>query len=314
MYHGGSFADIDEDGKLEIAIGCYDGHVYVLNSEDGSLLWEYSAPYYIGAPTSIADLNRDNHLEIVYVSYNIVGALSYKGDLLWSYTTIGNAFRGVSIADINGDGCLDVVFGSEDGTLRILRGDNGQKIRSYDLQKHYGKTFEIDHAPVIADFNNDGKLDIFIVGGYGVYPPEENHGRAYALTGDEGTGPGWPMFRHDLHHSAYFETPPQQNPPFAPSIIGPTQGKAGEEYEYTFRSIDPNGDNIFYYISWGDGTDTGWIGPYTSGESITLSHTWSKGEYKISAKAKDIYGAESPWATLEVTMPFSLLKFLLKFY
>jgi len=209
MYHGGSFADIDEDGKPEIAIGCYDNRVYVLNGEDGSLEWDYPASHYIGAPTSIADLDNDDHLEIVFVSYNRLGVLSHTGDLLWSYSTGGNMFRGAAIADVDSDDVLDVAFGSDDGTLRVLKGDSGRVIWTYNLQAHYGKTFEMDHAPVIADFNNDGKLDIFVIGGYGTSsPPTSNHGRAYALTAGDGTGPGWPMFRHDLRHSACFDSLP----------------------------------------------------------------------------------------------------------
>ncbi len=205
MYHGGSFADIDEDGKPEIAIGCYDNRVYVLNGEDGSHKWDYPAPSYVGAPTSIADLDNDDHLEIVFVGYNRLGVLSHTGSLLWSYSTGGNMFRGAAIADVNGDSLLDVAFGSDDGILRVLKGDSGRVIWTYDLQAHYGKTFEMDHAPVIADFNNDGKLDVFVIGGYGTSsPPTLNHGRAYALTAGDGTGQGWPMFRHDLKHSACF--------------------------------------------------------------------------------------------------------------
>jgi outer membrane protein assembly factor BamB len=208
MYHGGSFADIDEDGKPEIAIGCYDNHVYVVNGEDGSLKWDYAAPFYVGAPTSIADLNNDGHLEVVFASYDELGVLSNTGSLLWSYTAGGGIFRGAAIADIDGDGVLDVAFGADDGILRVLKGDSGQVIWTCDLESHYGNTFEIDHAPVIADFNGDGLLDIFVVGGYGTSsPPDFNHGRAYALTAGDGTGPGWPMFRHDLRHSACFARP-----------------------------------------------------------------------------------------------------------
>jgi outer membrane protein assembly factor BamB len=205
MYHGGSFADIDEDGKPEIAIGCYDNHLYVLNGEDGSLRWDYPASYYVGAPTSVADLNNDDHLEIVFVSYNRLGVLSHTGDLLWSYSTGGNMFRGAAIADVDSDGVLDVAFGSDDGILRTLKGDSGRVIWTCDLEAHYGKTYQMDHAPVIADFNNDGKLDIFMIGGYtNSSEPTLNHGRAYALTAGDGSGPGWLMFRHDLGHSGFF--------------------------------------------------------------------------------------------------------------
>jgi hypothetical protein len=94
------------------------------------------------------------------------------------------------------------------------------------------------------------------------------------------------------------------DPPNMPDIRGPTNGKPEMGYEYSFVSEDPYGDDIYYYIEWGDGKDTGWIGPYHSGEEITKSHSWSKKDtYVIRCKAKDPYGEESDWGTLEVTMP-----------
>lgn len=94
--------------------------------------------------------------------------------------------------------------------------------------------------------------------------------------------------------------------PAAPVIKGPTSGKAGTEYSYTFCSEDPEINNIYYLIDWGDGEVTDWIGPYSSGEEITLQHTWgAEGMYTIRAKAKDIYGVESDWGTLKVSMPRS---------
>jgi len=93
-------------------------------------------------------------------------------------------------------------------------------------------------------------------------------------------------------------------PPNTPEISGSTNGKAGEEYDYTFITTDPDGDNVSYWIDWGDDDNTGWIGPYSSDEEVTLSHTWSEqGTYTIKAKAKDIYDAESNWAELGVSMP-----------
>jgi hypothetical protein len=92
--------------------------------------------------------------------------------------------------------------------------------------------------------------------------------------------------------------------PEKPTIIGEKNGRVGEEYEYEFVSIDPNEDEISYFIDWGDNTSTGWTSTLPSGEYYNYSHTWSEKEnYTIKAKAKDIYGAESDWATFEVTVP-----------
>ena len=93
-------------------------------------------------------------------------------------------------------------------------------------------------------------------------------------------------------------------PPSTPSINGPTTGKPGEEYKYSIETTDAHLNPIYYYIDWGDGSNTGWIGPYKSGEKINISHMWDQqGVFYVKVKAKDIYDAESDWTTLKVTMP-----------
>lgn len=94
-------------------------------------------------------------------------------------------------------------------------------------------------------------------------------------------------------------------PPEPPEIDGPTHARAGEEYEYTFVSTDPENDNVFYWIDWGDGSPAvEWTEAYTSGEIVTLSHTFeNQGSYKIRAKAKDVYDSESDWGFIDIIMP-----------
>jgi hypothetical protein len=95
-------------------------------------------------------------------------------------------------------------------------------------------------------------------------------------------------------------------PPLEPNINGPTSGKAGEEQVYKFNAIDPDGDDVSYCIDWGDESGEVCIGPFPSGTEQTSSHTWDEeGIYIIRVKARDIHGAESDWATLEMTMPKS---------
>lgn len=92
--------------------------------------------------------------------------------------------------------------------------------------------------------------------------------------------------------------------PTTPSIQGPTSGKAGAIYKYSFVSTDPDNDFIYYYIDWGDGTVEEWIGPYVSGQQLNINHQWlEEGTYTIKAKAKDVYDAESEWGYLEIEMP-----------
>jgi len=96
------------------------------------------------------------------------------------------------------------------------------------------------------------------------------------------------------------------DPPSKPDIDGRTRGGPHQTYPYTFVSTDPDDNDVSYYIDWGDDTNTGWIGPYDSGEEITKSHKWDEmGTYIIKAKAKDIFEEESEWGYLEVEIPVS---------
>ena len=92
-------------------------------------------------------------------------------------------------------------------------------------------------------------------------------------------------------------------PPNKPEIRGSTTGTVGLEYLYTIVSEDPDGNDIWYTIDWGDGTKEEWTGPFTSGEQATISHTWSKrGSYTIIAKAKDVFGDEGSIGELTISM------------
>jgi pyrrolidone-carboxylate peptidase len=98
-------------------------------------------------------------------------------------------------------------------------------------------------------------------------------------------------------------------PPGTPTITGQENGTIKQTYNYNCSTLDPDRDDVLYYIDWGDGTNSGWIGSYSSGEVITVSHVWNKkGTYTVKVKAKDVLGAESGWGTLKVTMPVSSMK------
>jgi len=108
-------------------------------------------------------------------------------------------------------------------------------------------------------------------------------------------------------------------PPDAPTITGPTDVPPGT-YEYTFKAIDPDGDDVYYWIDWGDGNgeETDF---HASGEEVKLNHTFLEIQvYLVGAKAIDTYNYESEWGHLEVTIPknkpffhnFPLLNWLLE--
>ncbi len=93
--------------------------------------------------------------------------------------------------------------------------------------------------------------------------------------------------------------------PEKPIISGPARGKIGEEYTYYASSSDPDNDNIYYLFNWGDSSNSGWLGPYKSGEECNASHTWNKkGKYEIKVRVKDVNGFISVWSNpLSAKMP-----------
>ena len=104
-------------------------------------------------------------------------------------------------------------------------------------------------------------------------------------------------------YKALMEFNSEPEKPDAPD--GPSSGKPGEFYDYSAYTIDIDGDQIYYLFSWGDGNDSGWLGPFNSDDICIESHNWfDRGDYEIRVKAKDEFGLESEWSDpLLVNMP-----------
>jgi hypothetical protein len=121
-----------------------------------------------------------------------------------------------------------------------------------------------------------------------------------------------------------FKTYGFDEPPNIPEIDGASSGSPGIEYSYTISASDLDGHDVFYFVDWGDDSNTGWCGPFNSGKEEIFKHLWEKkGTYLIKAKSKDVYGAESDWSFLEVTMPMrrihnsfidNIISFLTRFF
>lgn len=167
---------------------------------------------------------------------------------------------------------------------------------SYSLEEG----FYVDDIYPLADFDTINTLSNSIMDNYYKVTNRSEGIYFYRVKGYN-SGHEWGDFStlEGMHVSAG-----ENDPPDVPTINGSVNGKVGREYEYTLVTTDPNGDYVYYYIDWDDGTHEGWIGSFDSGEKVSENHTWSKrGTYLVRAKAKDVHNVESDWATLEVTMP-----------
>lgn len=172
----------------------------------------------------------------------------------------------------------------------------------YDLDYYEGKPWVDDEAAGHA---------MLIVGYHDVDDSDRND--YWILLNSWGTAPSRPngLLRINMHmnyslkYSSYSAfgaetlnvTFDAQNP--STSITGPNSGRPNIDYSFNFSAVDPQGDDFYLYVNWGDKTNTTWLGPYLSGETIQLTHAFlEQKNYTIKARAKDIYenlGKDQPF-------------------
>jgi len=254
-------------GSPSIAV---DGTIYIGSSWDSYLYALYPNGTlkwkYGGAGTpNNPSIGSDGTIYSGYL--DVLVALNPTGTLKWEFYIGDNRFLGKSATAISADGIIYVGTNIGDGAggeIIAVNPDGSERWRKRIAD------YWVDSSPSIGE---DGTVYI---------------GSAYEM------GKGY------LH--AFGKLDP--NAPEAPSIDGETNGEAGVEYEYTFSTIDPNDDDVYYYIEWGDGEFEDWFGPYASGEEVVVSHSWNEQDtYTIRARAKDTDNLWGPWGELEVTMP-----------
>ena len=123
--------------------------------------------------------------------------------------------------------------------------------------------------------------------------------------GEDGTvyvgtrnGGYYPLSWGYLHAIGY-----NPNVPSAPDINGPTNGKINVKYTFTFCATSPVGNDIYYCVDWADHDITNWLGPYPSGEPITLSKRWRlTGKHIIRVQAKDTDGNYGSWSEFNMNI------------
>jgi hypothetical protein len=79
--------------------------------------------------------------------------------------------------------------------------------------------------------------------------------------------------------------------------VGPSTGNVNDIITFKASTTDPEGDNIAYQFDWGTDNNSSWSDFISSGDSITITHSWSDtGHYNILVRAKDIKDKASKWS------------------
>lgn len=333
-----------------VFIGSNDKNLYCFDAHTGGIIWNFSATDEIHSSTAIAygSLYFGSNNGKLYCLDILTGVEQ------WSYIISGLIQSSPAIADgkvyIGYEACCGfpsfvVCLNAYDGSV-IWDYNIGlpgmQSSPAITMEKLFACSLDgiirvFGNNPLIADAHGPYQTRVntslqFTGNAYGGSPGYTwswnlGDGTTSALQNpthiysEEGTYQVTLIVTDSESNTAYDETITsvisENTPPLPPMIDGPSQGKPGINYTFSFRSDDPQGDEVYYWINWGDTCpEVGWIGPFASGEEIYLTHSYEEqGTFTIRAKAKDMYDKESEWSDFEthIPKPFIFQKFFIPF-
>jgi hypothetical protein len=161
-------ADFNGDGKLDLLVATGDSGTIqlLLNKGDGTfVVSDTGAPAFVGM--LVGDFNRDGKQDFIAGGSVMLG----NGDGTFTLGPSSDSFPALA-ADFNGDGILDLasLFVS-DG--RFITGEMNLGLPGGSFENSFIDDFN-GYTVVVADFDGDGKMDIFGTGdsvGLGTAPP-----------------------------------------------------------------------------------------------------------------------------------------------
>lgn len=154
-----AIGDVDADGVQDVIVATTAGSVFALGN-DGLPKWRWDVRQPFSVPPSLADLDGDNHPEILALTNpgRLLCLDGATGSPIWTYDLSGRlewAATSIALADINKDGKREVITADCVETLVCLN-PAGTPIWTF-REKGGWRT-----SPAVGDLNGDGFLETVI--------------------------------------------------------------------------------------------------------------------------------------------------------
>jgi hypothetical protein len=187
--HAATFADINNDGDLDMISGAGNGNFYYYENTGsdtqpvfGSLPFGITTPNDGYSAPAFADIDGDGDLDLfvgvaggkgeseIFYSENVgtTTAPNYSEyELLITFTNGSEA--NPTLADIDGDGDYDMLVGASDGNYYYYKNNGTTSVPDFVASPEVNPFGLVDtgsfSAPQFVDFDRDGDIDLFSGGG-----------------------------------------------------------------------------------------------------------------------------------------------------
>jgi len=171
--------DVDGDGWNEIVVVDDDGNMICL-SPKGEVKWALALKGQIQSweVPVLADLGSEGRKAVVIGNTGgLVTCVDHEGKALWRFQGDRGRIGPICVGDVDGDGRVEIVFGSDSGRVYCLSGEGAWL---WETEQREDTAFGRS-APLLADVNSDGRLEILI--GKSFASPKQ---RLYCLDGATG--------------------------------------------------------------------------------------------------------------------------------
>ena len=299
QYGNGRVIEVDENGDVvwEItglhkpmdAERLQNGNTLVVQATTGSRITNFNG--------SVIEVDSEGNE--VWIKANLSSPID--AERLENGNTLIVEYLGGRIIEVDISGNIVREIDGLDKPMDVEILDTGVLITEYLSGRVFGGGWEITglDGPVDAEPLDNGNILIVELDGGRIIEVNSSGDIVWELI-------GFLPFDAERMNNRPPEAPKITGPGSVPSesmkliVKNPANYPPGKPIEFRLEAIDPDGDDIRYYIDWGDGS-IDITGFYPSGVEVKVNHTYnSQGAYVVAALAEDICGLRGPVGTISI--------------